>query len=299
MPSPFLDVDGLPVPEDQILGNGGTALVIIRNELAVKMPLRYRWTSESDFNSHLSVIRKEQEVYRRLQHSGRSCCHIVHCVNIYSNRTELAWMKHGDLRSFLTKNQPSRSQKLSWYLAMASGLAYIHSQRVLVADIASRNFLVDSDLSIKFCDFTESTLFPMDTDMGSVDDLGYTVELDIRLLAAVFYEVETGEKCEVVLYKEDDPLDDRACWPKRQFLPSTESLRIGPIIESCWKGEIRSADALVRALTLLYHKTPKSRLEDQPVGFLSRLCTFSNSGPTMVFGLLATAAVLVWSKRGR
>jgi serine/threonine protein kinase len=206
-------------------------------------------------------------------------------------------MKHGDLRSFLSKYEPPLAQKLLWFRDMASGLAYIHSQSVLVADIASRNFLVDSDLSVKFCDFTESTLFPIGTDMDTVDALGYTTQLDVRLLATVFYEVETGKKCDIILYKEDDPLDDRACWPKRQCLPSTEGIWFGSIIELCWIGEIRNADSLVRALdSLALDNMPQHRS-----GFLSRLYTFFNPSPTVaVFGLLAAAtAALAWSKRGR
>lgn len=57
-------------------------------------------------------------------------------------------------------------------LAMFQG--YIYDQHMLVADIGSRNFLLDSDLSLKFCDFSEASLLLLDLDMDLVDDYGYT-----------------------------------------------------------------------------------------------------------------------------
>ncbi|CAI7647969.1 unnamed protein product [Penicillium bialowiezense] len=74
---------------------------------------------------------------------------------------------------------------------MARTLEYIHDRRVLVADIASRNFLLDSDMTIKFCDFSEASLLPLDVDMDTLDDNGYTTRIDLGFLGAVIYEVIT------------------------------------------------------------------------------------------------------------
>ncbi|KAL3474113.1 hypothetical protein BJX99DRAFT_232202 [Aspergillus californicus] len=63
-------------------------------------------------------------------------------------------MKHGDLRSYIEKHQAPRSLKLTWFRQMAYTLSRIHDRAVIVADIACRNILLDSDLSVKFCDFS-------------------------------------------------------------------------------------------------------------------------------------------------
>jgi serine/threonine protein kinase len=68
---------------------------------------------------------------------------------------------------------------------MARTLAHIHEQRIIVADIASRNFLLDSDLSIKMCDFTESVDLPLDACMETADYGGYSIQTDIGQLGAV------------------------------------------------------------------------------------------------------------------
>lgn len=132
------------------------------------------------------------------------------------------------------KNRPSRALQLSWFRAMAYTLAHIHGKKVLVADIATRNFLLDSDLSIKTCDFSEASVLPVDTDMDTADDNGYTTRIDIGQLGAVMYEDITGHKCDIDLFKDNLPSDGRASWPQRENLPNSEHIWLGSIIEGCW-----------------------------------------------------------------
>ena len=157
-------------------------------------------------------------------------------------------MANGDLRAYLKTYRPSFELQLTWFREMAGTLAYIHDRCVLVADIASRNFLLDSDLSLKFCDFSEASLFSLDSDMQSVDDNGYTTQVDIGLLGAVMYEIVTGNKCEIDLYRDNSPTDGRAYWPERKYLPSTQGIWLGCIIEDCWNGNFRSSHSLLQAL---------------------------------------------------
>ncbi|EEP82290.1 predicted protein [Uncinocarpus reesii 1704] len=120
-----------------------------------------------------------------------------------------------DLRSYLSQNQPSNYRQLSWFRQMARALAQIHDRRIIVVDIASHNFLLDSDLSVKFCDFTESTKLPLDACMETADDGGYTVRTDIGQLGAVMYEVLTKQRCEFDIFK-DVPSDiSHGSWPRR------------------------------------------------------------------------------------
>ncbi|KAL4811680.1 kinase-like domain-containing protein [Aspergillus spinulosporus] len=249
MSSPFLDIQGNPIPQEQILGSGSSAIVLLRNDVAIKIPLRYRWSSDSDVKANLRSLRHEQDVYRRLQDPGDNRSHgLVRCIGFSTDTTQFAYMVNGDLRAYLAKCRPPRQLQLKWFNEMARTLSFIHDKRVLVADVASRNFLLDSDLSIKICDFSEASLLPLDSNMEDVDDNGFTTRMDVGLLAAVMYEIITGTTCEVDLFKNNSPTDGRAYWPERRLLPSTQGIWLGWIIEGCWNGGISSAHNLLEAL---------------------------------------------------
>lgn len=249
MSSPFLDVRGNPIPQEHVLGYGSTAVVLLQDGDAVKTPLRYLWSSNSDVEVNIQSVRREQDVYRRLQsvQDDRSTG-IVRYIEFLPEATRLACMANGDLQTYLAKSRPSHHLQLAWFCEMARTLGYIHDRRVLVADIATRNILLDSDLSLRICDFSEASLLPLDSNMESVDDNGYTTQIDIGLLGAVIYEVVTGNKCEIDLYKDNALTDGRAYWPDRKSLPSTQDIWLGRIIEGCWDGEFRNAHSLLRAL---------------------------------------------------
>ena len=265
----FLDLQGNPIYQEQVLGYGGSAVVILQDNLAVKTPLRYFWSSDADVKANVEVIRREQDIYRRLQPSQNNRCPgIVNCIGFLNEATQLAYMKNGDLRAYLQNNKPSRLLQLSWFRDMARTLAYIHEKRVLVADIATRNFLVDSDLSLKLCDFSESTLLPFDVDIDTADDNGYSPRIDIGQLGAVMYEVVTGNKCEIDLFKDNSPTDGRAYWPERKFLPSTQGIWLGWIIECCWDGEFRNAHSLLRALNSVDLRFSSRTLQSRTTHFL-------------------------------
>ncbi|KAJ0423471.1 hypothetical protein BJY00DRAFT_52944 [Aspergillus carlsbadensis] len=59
MPSPFLDIQGNTIPEEQILGNGGSGLVLLQDNVAVKTPLKYRWGSDYDVEANTHSLRRE------------------------------------------------------------------------------------------------------------------------------------------------------------------------------------------------------------------------------------------------
>ncbi|PYH95664.1 serine/threonine protein kinase [Aspergillus ellipticus CBS 707.79] len=226
-----IDLIGSFAPEE-ILGMGRTGLVVRQGEFAVKLPLTWKTSSDEEVEANIETLQDEQAIYQRLgDYDG-----IVSLVDFSTKSTRLRLMKNGDLRSYLSQQQqtPPRNLQLSWFRTMARTLAYIHDQRVLVSDIASRNFLLDSDLSIKFCDFTEAIKLPLDSDMATADYGGYCVQTDIGQLGAVLYEVVAGEKCEFDIFKYMSVDDSRGTWPRREDLPSTEGIWLRQIIEKCW-----------------------------------------------------------------
>ncbi len=250
----LLHPDGTPL-QGPILGFGRTGVVVQREGHAVKFPMRHGAAEPSpalaerlEINADMACesIEHEKEVYRRLgSHGG-----IVSCFDLSGAGIEMALMTHGNLRDYLTQNTiVSKAMRLTWLQDMARTLVYTHNRRVIVADIATRNFLLDNQLSVKLSDFTESSILPLTADMQTVDDSGYSIFTDIGQLGAVMYEVVTGKACKFDLFKDQPPGPATATWPGREDLPSTENIWLGHIIETCWKrGALQNARELVAAL---------------------------------------------------
>jgi DNA-directed RNA polymerase subunit RPC12/RpoP len=70
------------------------------------------------------------------------------------------------------------------FKADARALEQIHDKCMLVGDIASRNFLLDSDLSVKIRDFSEASILPLGSAMETVDDNGFSIQTDIGISLA-------------------------------------------------------------------------------------------------------------------
>jgi serine/threonine protein kinase len=239
-----------------VVGRGGTAVTVPDGDTALKLPLKYglvgadgTYVEQDDATAEMSYecLQREKKVYQRLeQHDD-----IVACLDISGVGITLALMENGDLQDYLDRYRDlvDESRQLSWFRAMARALVHVHDRRVLAADIATRNFLLNSDLDVKLSDFNQSTILPLDADMETVDDYGYSIYTDIGQLGTVFYTVATGQACEFDLFKDlpYEPTD--AIWPKRKDLPGTENIWIGPIIERCWtKSSFRNAQELLDAL---------------------------------------------------
>ncbi|KHJ92410.1 protein tyrosine kinase [Oesophagostomum dentatum] len=62
-------------------------------------------------------------------------------------------MANGDLKTFLRTNRSSPYQKLCWAAHAAYGIAYMHTKYLIHRDIAARNCLLSSSLTLKIADF--------------------------------------------------------------------------------------------------------------------------------------------------
>lgn len=234
----LLQPDRTPL-RGHILGSGRAGVIIQRGNTAIKLPLKYgvvkgdsAWAERLDIDAEMSYecLQREKEVYRRLgQHRG-----IVSCLDLSGIGIQMTLMTNGNLREYLSKSHPDKAVQLAWFRDMAHTLAHIHDRRVIVADIATRNFLLSSELSIKFLDFTESSVLPLDADMQTVDDNGYSIFTDIGQFGNVMYEVVTGQMCEFDLFKGQPTGPATAAWPRREDLPNTQNIWLGTIIEKCW-----------------------------------------------------------------
>ncbi|KAI1957893.1 hypothetical protein LOZ58_005365 [Ophidiomyces ophidiicola] len=210
--------------------------------MAIKAPFRISITSPAEYEQHQQGA-EEKRVYERLV----GCAGVVQYLGGTFGTLQLELMLNGDLQAYLARHQAPRAQQCAWIRQMAMALAGIHRQRVVVQDVASRNFLLDAQLGVHICDFSNALLLPLDAAMDEVENLGFSVQTDLGELGAVIYEVVTGRRVHFDLFLDDDTAD--ATWPRRDSLPPTEGIWLGGIIERCWtKQGIRNADALAAAI---------------------------------------------------
>lgn len=249
----LLSPDGSPL-QDHVLGMGRTGVVVQRDGTALKLPLKYSTVGSNeppieDFKASADIsyesLQREKDVYKRLgQYHG-----IVSCLVLSGVGIQMEFMANGNLLHYLAQHRPSQDMQRIWFQEMARTLVHIHDHRVIVADISTRNFLLDSEFFVKFSDFTESSILPLSTDMQTAEDGGFSIYTDIGQFGAVLYEIITGQLCEFDLFKNVPPGPATAVWPRRQDLPSTESVWLGSIIEKCWtKGAYQNARELLTAL---------------------------------------------------
>ncbi|GLA57025.1 hypothetical protein AtubIFM54640_003149 [Aspergillus tubingensis] len=128
------------------------------------------------------------------------------------NKQSLKHEGHGSLSRYLRTHQDSvdSSQRLQWLQEAAHIIHRVHERRVLVVDIATRNFLLDEDLSLHMCDFTESTIVADDEDMAEFIFEDFTpVKSDIARFGSMMYEVISGNLFEFYVIPDiETDLDD-------------------------------------------------------------------------------------------
>ncbi|KAJ5636956.1 uncharacterized protein N7484_010269 [Penicillium longicatenatum] len=114
-------------------------------------------------------------------------------------------------------------RRLRWLQEAAYIIRRVHERRVLVADIATRNLLLEESLSLQMCDFTESVIVPNDEDMANL--------FDIARFGSMMYEITSGSRYKfyVVPEIETDLADDPEsktfmAWPTADKLPNTNNV---------------------------------------------------------------------------
>ncbi|KAI1974128.1 hypothetical protein LOZ51_003560 [Ophidiomyces ophidiicola] len=126
--------------------------------MAVKVPFRISITSPAEYEQHQQGVEEEKRVYERLV----GCAGVVQYLGGTFGTLQLELMLNGDLRAYLARHRAPRTQQWAWIRQMAMALAGIHRQRVVVQDVASRNFLLDAQLGVHICDFSNALLLPPD-----------------------------------------------------------------------------------------------------------------------------------------
>lgn len=113
-------------------------------------------------------MKREKEVCQRLGHHDG----VVSCLDSSGVGIQMALMTPRNLRDHLKQKDTPKFVQLAWLQDMARTLVYAHDRRVIVADVATRNFLLDNHLSVKMSDFTVSSISLLTADMETVNDSG-------------------------------------------------------------------------------------------------------------------------------
>ena len=119
------------------------------------------------------------------------------------------------------------SQRWKWALQATECVAMCHERRVLVFDIALRNFLLTEDFDLRMIDFANSALLELDADVSKADVDGGTAKVDIFHLSNVIYSILTWRVFSCRCEEESE-------WPSLDRMPDLSGVDCGQVIRDCW-----------------------------------------------------------------
>lgn len=230
----------------------------------VKTPLRNPLNLAEERMNREAVVR-EAEIYQHLTSRGDDGNEVNDGAMI---PRFLGWdaeectltlesQANGDLATYMRGNDGVSGVSLEtrgkWAVQAAKALTSLHDRRVVHADVAPRNFLLNGSLDLCICDFAGSLLpgGPVETGApGSRHQAGSwgrghvpTYADDVFALGSVIYFIVTGSEAYAGL------ADHEA---ERRFrdadFPETEGVMLGSVVGDCWRGRFVNSGEVVRAL---------------------------------------------------
>lgn len=256
--------------EEPIVGIGRTGLVLPYHGHVVKIAQAYRNPCASSeekeiedivIEQNCAFLENEKDVYRRLgDHEG-----IINIIAISDQGIEMAYMDNGSLFHYLQAQEPRLQVAVSWILKLAETVCYVHSRFIVIADLTSRNVLLDKEMSLRLCDFSDAGVMPPCTDMSKAQHYGLSVKTDIFQFGSLMYEILTRKSFSYDLlankYVEaqrlesgDEDWQASAIWPRPEDLPKTDQFYLGYIVLRCWTGLYQHMGEVCEAI-----KTASSR----------------------------------------
>lgn len=114
-----------------------------------------------------------------------------------------------------------------------------HHARMLLFDIALRNFVIAEDGTLRAIDFAQSAVLPMETDMPQANADGLTVKVGIIHLGSVIYSLAIWSRREM-------DCDHEEQWPSLQGFFDTTGIPWAFLIRGCWERRFVSVDHLLK-----------------------------------------------------
>jgi serine/threonine protein kinase len=219
---------GRRIPADDLVGSGSDGFIIRHGDNQVlKIPRLFGCSqgngvieADGDNHLHLEHLDLEKDIYERL----RGVPGIANCIESNSDGILLEYYRNGSLGDCSSSQPPpAMAQRWNWALQAVECVARCHERRVLVFDIALRNFLLTDEFDLRMIDFANSSLLPVDEDVSKADVDGLTVKVDILHLANVVYSIlawrEFSCRCE-----------EEAEWPSLDRMPDVSGMDRGEVI---------------------------------------------------------------------
>ncbi|KXG51718.1 uncharacterized protein PGRI_091110 [Penicillium griseofulvum] len=234
-----IDDEGHYIKIHTIIASGEATVVVQRGDVAIKMAIVYKNYTLERVEDNRERIRREQEVWRRIQPDFDLPVEgIVPCLDLPGDTIEMRYMSGGTLANRLKhRAPPSIELQKRWFRQLAIGLHNLHQRRVIHSDLLSRNILLDDSSNVVIADLGASSIMPMDTVMAdAVDEYNCSIWTDLCQLGLVFYEIVTGRHTGIRLYHSGGTDDSVAVFPSRDKLPTLDKrIWARDIIETCWK----------------------------------------------------------------
>jgi len=258
----ILIADGSRVDANQVIGDGADSFVILEGKHVLKIPrLLGRLRPDGNIDAHidndlhLEHLEVEKAVYERL----REVPGIATCIECMSIGILLEYYSNGPLSEYMSRHDPpSMLWKWNWALQATNAIARCHENRILVFDIALRNFLLADDFSLRLIDFANSAPLSESMDIAHADVDGCTAKLDLFHLSNLIYSIMTWQKFSV-------RCDSETEWPSPDQMPKLTDLQCGQIIRKCWGREYSTIQELVVDIQMCATiSTPERRISPSP-----------------------------------
>ncbi|KAK7531658.1 kinase-like domain-containing protein [Phyllosticta citribraziliensis] len=214
----------------------------ISEDRIIKIP-KVRTKDEDCFEYWNEMCRDELQREKAAVERLASHPHIIQCFGISDPvdgiKLEYAFANQGSAGEMIRQKKPPPPLDLrkEWFWSLADALNHVHSRRVFHGDVHLLNVLMHND-AVMLCDFGQSDLLPLDTDMASWKSEGdETVQVEMLLLGYVFYSIMVWKETRYDWW-------DTKTFPEAGDRPILNGVPYAAVIHKCWTGGCRSMDDL-------------------------------------------------------
>lgn len=213
------------------------------------------WTDSQTEAACREELAVEARIYQRLGAHPRLVA--VKDWDPIKHVLTLEYMPHGNLRKYVMEHghEISITRKLQWAIEAAESIELLHSHDIIQADVGAHNFLLDSELSLRICDFGGSSIdgsealvapgsrYMLPRPVG-VRLVPPTKTSDLFALGSLLYLIATGHESYHDLEDEDE-VENRY---RDGCFPNLEGVIFAEIIRKCWRQEVESAQKVTELL---------------------------------------------------